>query len=220
MALGLGEQVGYSNLVEACSARPSTRARASPTGRAGRSTSARSIMRSATSPISPSSSPRCSSGCARPAAAPGSTRRWSGSPTRPIISTIRRWPGSGQDPSRKPDVLGRLKALAAWRELEARSKNLPRGRIMKDETLADVAVHPPASQEALARSAASRRLEGQRYRRADDGGAGQRRAAAGRRAAAARGSRPGPRPRRARWSPTCSSCCSRSGRARAMSRRG
>jgi ribonuclease D len=51
--------------------------------------------------------------------------------------------------SRKPDVLGRLKALAAWRELEARSKNLPRGRIMKDETLADVAVHPPASQEAL-----------------------------------------------------------------------
>ncbi len=51
--------------------------------------------------------------------------------------------------SRKPDVLGRLKALAGWRELEARSKNLPRGRIMKDETLADVALHPPASQEAL-----------------------------------------------------------------------
>jgi ribonuclease D len=54
-------------------------------------------------------------------------------------------------PSRKPEVLGRLKALAAWRELEARSKNLPRGRIMKDETLADIAVHPPANQEALAR---------------------------------------------------------------------
>jgi ribonuclease D len=52
---------------------------------------------------------------------------------------------------RKPEVLGRLKAIAAWRELEARSKNLPRGRIMKDETLADVAAHPPASQEALAR---------------------------------------------------------------------
>ena len=54
-------------------------------------------------------------------------------------------------PSRKPEVLGRLKALAAWREIEARSKNLPRGRIMKDETLADIASHPPASQEALAR---------------------------------------------------------------------
>ena len=51
--------------------------------------------------------------------------------------------------SRKADVLGRLKALAAWREIEARSKNLPRGRIVKDETLADLAMHPPASQEAL-----------------------------------------------------------------------
>ncbi len=53
--------------------------------------------------------------------------------------------------SRKAEVLGRLKALAAWREVEARGKNLPRGRIMKDETLADIAMHPPASQEALAR---------------------------------------------------------------------
>jgi ribonuclease D len=52
-------------------------------------------------------------------------------------------------PSRKPEVLGRLKAATAWREIEARSKNLPRGRIMKDETLADIASHPPASQEAL-----------------------------------------------------------------------
>src|ERR671927_398041 len=50
--------------------------------------------------------------------------------------------------SRKPEVLGRLKALAAWRELESRSKNLPRGRIMKDETLADIASHPPADQAA------------------------------------------------------------------------
>jgi ribonuclease D len=53
--------------------------------------------------------------------------------------------------SRKPDVLGRLKALAAWREREARGKNLPRGRIMKDETLSDIAAHPPTSQEVLAR---------------------------------------------------------------------
>lgn len=51
--------------------------------------------------------------------------------------------------SRKPEVLGRMKALAAWREVEARGKNLPRGRIMKDETLADIAMHPPSSQEAL-----------------------------------------------------------------------
>src|SRR5690606_9968411 len=51
--------------------------------------------------------------------------------------------------SRKADVLGRLKALAAWREIEARQRNLPRGRIMKDETLAEIALHPPAAQEAL-----------------------------------------------------------------------
>jgi ribonuclease D len=53
--------------------------------------------------------------------------------------------------SRKAEVLGRLKAIAAWREQEARSKNLPRGRIIKDETLADIAAHPPADQDALAR---------------------------------------------------------------------
>lgn len=51
--------------------------------------------------------------------------------------------------SKKPEVLGRLKALAAWREHEARDKNLPRGRIVKDETLADIASHPPRTQEDL-----------------------------------------------------------------------
>jgi ribonuclease D len=53
--------------------------------------------------------------------------------------------------SRKADVLGRLKALAAWREREARGKDLPRGRIMKDETLADLAGHPPREQRDLAK---------------------------------------------------------------------
>lgn len=51
--------------------------------------------------------------------------------------------------SKKPEALGRLKAIAAWREIEAREKNIPRGRIMKDETLADVASHPPRTQEDL-----------------------------------------------------------------------
>ncbi|APW73146.1 MULTISPECIES: ribonuclease D [Sphingopyxis] len=54
-------------------------------------------------------------------------------------------------PTRKPEVLGRLKALAAWREREARNKNLPRGRIVKDETLADLAAHPPKDQDGLGR---------------------------------------------------------------------
>jgi ribonuclease D len=53
--------------------------------------------------------------------------------------------------SRKAEVFGRLKAVAAWREIESRSKNLPRGRIMKDETLADIAAHPPRDQESLSR---------------------------------------------------------------------
>ena len=52
---------------------------------------------------------------------------------------------------RKPDMLGRLKAICAWRELEARGKNLPRGRIAKDETIADMAAHPPRSQSDLAK---------------------------------------------------------------------
>ncbi|MBA14986.1 MAG: ribonuclease D [Sphingomonas sp.] len=54
-------------------------------------------------------------------------------------------------PSRKADVLGRLKALARWREIEAQNKDLPRGRIVKDETLADLASNPPRKQADLGR---------------------------------------------------------------------
>jgi ribonuclease D len=53
--------------------------------------------------------------------------------------------------SRKPEILGRLKALAAWRETEARGKDLPRGRIIKDETMADLALNPPRAQSDLAK---------------------------------------------------------------------
>jgi ribonuclease D len=53
--------------------------------------------------------------------------------------------------SRKADVLGRLKAIARWRELEAQGKDLPRGRIVKDETLGDLAGHPPRRQADLAK---------------------------------------------------------------------
>ena len=54
-------------------------------------------------------------------------------------------------PSRKADVLGRLKALAAWREREAKDKDVPRGRIVKDETLGDLAGQPPRTQADLAK---------------------------------------------------------------------
>lgn len=53
--------------------------------------------------------------------------------------------------SRKPEVLGRLKAIAKWRELEAQAKDLPRGRIVKDETIADLAGHAPRKQADLAK---------------------------------------------------------------------
>lgn len=52
-------------------------------------------------------------------------------------------------PSRNAEVLGRLRAIAAWREHEARGKNIPRGRIVKDETLSDLASHPPGTQDDL-----------------------------------------------------------------------
>jgi len=52
-------------------------------------------------------------------------------------------------PSRSAPVLGRLKALAAWRETEAQDKDIPRGRIIRDETLADLASHPPKVQKDL-----------------------------------------------------------------------
>lgn len=50
---------------------------------------------------------------------------------------------------RNPAMLGRLKALAEWRETEAQGKNIPRGRIARDETLADLASHPPKVQADL-----------------------------------------------------------------------
>ncbi|TMM49075.1 ribonuclease D [Qipengyuania marisflavi] len=54
-----------------------------------------------------------------------------------------------RSPGRNATVLGRLKGLAAWRESEAQHKNIPRGRIMRDETLADIASHPPKQQADL-----------------------------------------------------------------------
>ncbi|MEZ5647600.1 MAG: ribonuclease D [Alphaproteobacteria bacterium] len=47
--------------------------------------------------------------------------------------------------------LGILKELAAWREQEARDRDLPRGRILRDDCLADIAATAPTSTEALAR---------------------------------------------------------------------
>lgn len=41
--------------------------------------------------------------------------------------------------------------LAAWRDREARSRDVPRSRIMKDDAIIDIATHAPRSIEALSR---------------------------------------------------------------------
>ncbi len=51
----------------------------------------------------------------------------------------------------RPQVLAALKELAAWREREAQRRNIPRSRVVKDEVLADMAVHPPRNADDLKR---------------------------------------------------------------------
>ncbi|MBI3674563.1 MAG: HRDC domain-containing protein, partial [Rhizobiales bacterium] len=43
-----------------------------------------------------------------------------------------------------------LVAVAAWREREARDKNVPRARIVKDDAVAEIAMQMPQTREALA----------------------------------------------------------------------
>ncbi|SFG95453.1 ribonuclease D [Methylobacterium gossipiicola] len=52
---------------------------------------------------------------------------------------------------RKPREIAVLIEVAAWREREAQSRNVPRGRILKDEAVIDVATAAPRSVEALGR---------------------------------------------------------------------
>ena len=48
--------------------------------------------------------------------------------------------------------LGVLRAIAAWREREAQRANIPRQRMLKDETLLEIAATAPETPEALARA--------------------------------------------------------------------
>jgi ribonuclease D len=49
----------------------------------------------------------------------------------------------------KPKVLGVLQEVSALRERVAQKKNVPRNRILRDETLADMAIHIPRSKAEL-----------------------------------------------------------------------
>jgi ribonuclease D len=44
-----------------------------------------------------------------------------------------------------------LASLAAWREREAQARDIPRGRVLKDEALTEIAAHPPETPDALDR---------------------------------------------------------------------
>ena len=51
---------------------------------------------------------------------------------------------------RKPRELAVLMEVAAWREREAQARDVPRGRVLKDEVISDIAVHAPTTPERLA----------------------------------------------------------------------
>jgi len=52
---------------------------------------------------------------------------------------------------RKPQELAILQSVAAWREREARERNVPRGRILKDDAIYEIAQQQPQDAAALAR---------------------------------------------------------------------
>jgi ribonuclease D len=54
--------------------------------------------------------------------------------------------------SDKPAVLAVLREICAWREVEAQRRDVPRNRVLRDESLIDIAVHAPRKAEDLAKS--------------------------------------------------------------------
>jgi ribonuclease D len=52
----------------------------------------------------------------------------------------------------KPRTLAALQALAGWRETEAQKRDMPRGRILRDEALIELASHTPTTTAQLART--------------------------------------------------------------------
>ena len=53
--------------------------------------------------------------------------------------------------SRNPQYLGVVKEVAAWRELEAQRRNMPRGHVLKDEAIQELAAEMPEHVQSLSR---------------------------------------------------------------------
>jgi ribonuclease D len=51
--------------------------------------------------------------------------------------------------SQKPRYLAAVRAIAAWREQAAQDNNVPRNRVLKDESITEIAAHMPKSAEEL-----------------------------------------------------------------------
>ncbi|NKD54735.1 MULTISPECIES: ribonuclease D [unclassified Haematospirillum] len=54
--------------------------------------------------------------------------------------------------TKTPRFLGIVRELAAWREIEAQTRDIPRQRVLRDEALLEIAAHAPRTVEQLERT--------------------------------------------------------------------
>jgi ribonuclease D len=65
----------------------------------------------------------------------------------PVEAWRRLKPRAGS----KPRLLAILREVAAWREREAQRRDIPRNRVIRDETIMEIAAHAPSTVEDIAR---------------------------------------------------------------------